>query len=206
MALDVIGAGLGRTSTMSMKLALERLGLGPCYHMTEVFSHPEFAELWLEAANGRPDWERIFDGYRSTVDWPACVFWRELRDAYPDAKVLLTYREPQVWFRSIDRTILDVMRSGAGGDPPPGAMAKMGQRLVLGTFEGNIDDAEHVIACYRRHCETVIAEVPSDRLLVWRPDDGWASLCAFLDVPVPDEPFPHTNTTEDFRSFFALDV
>ncbi|MDE2487101.1 MAG: sulfotransferase family protein, partial [Alphaproteobacteria bacterium] len=105
MTLKVIGAGYGRTGTMSLKLALEQLGFGPCYHMVEVFKNPQAPAWWLEAADGRPDWAKIFNGYSATVDWPSATFYRELAEAYPDAKVILTERDPEAWFRSTQATI-----------------------------------------------------------------------------------------------------
>ena len=113
MALTVIGAGLGRTATFSLKFALEHVGFGPCYHMAEVFAGARRnVPLWLEAVQGKPNWEAIFDGYTSTTDYPACTYWRELADFYPDAKVILSVRDPDTWFDSVSETIFSKQMQG----------------------------------------------------------------------------------------------
>src|SRR5215207_3434894 len=96
MPLSVVGAGLGRTGTMSLKLALERVGFGPCYHMKEVFEHLDaHVPAWDRAANGEwVDWDGLFDGYRAGVDLPVAAFYRELSEHYATAKVILTVRNP----------------------------------------------------------------------------------------------------------------
>ncbi|MCB2098759.1 MAG: hypothetical protein KDE05_14095, partial [Parvularculaceae bacterium] len=106
MTLSVIGAGLGRTGTASLKVALETLGLGKCHHMSEVFGSPEQTDLWVKAAHGAPDWPTIFKGYGSAVDFPTAAFWRELADYYPDAKIILSLRDPEKWYESTQETIL----------------------------------------------------------------------------------------------------
>ena len=103
--LKVIGAGFGRTGTYSLKLALEQLGFGPCYHGIEVLRNPSTAQLWIDAADGKPDWAKIFAGRNSTVDWPSCTFYAELADFYPGARVILTERDPEAWFTSTQNTI-----------------------------------------------------------------------------------------------------
>ena len=114
MALELIGAGLGRTGTLSLKAALERLGYAPCYHMIEVLTAPERGRHWLaRTPTGARDWDAIFRGYRATVDWPAAAFWRELVDRYPDAKVLLSLRDADRWYDSVMNTIYPVMTAGA---------------------------------------------------------------------------------------------
>src|SRR3712207_228473 len=111
MAIEVIGAGFGRTGTMSLKVALEELGFGPCYHMIELFGHPEHVELWETASQGKPvDWEKLFSGYRATTDWPACSFYGELMQRYPNAKVILTVRDPDRWYESTYNTIYGMRR------------------------------------------------------------------------------------------------
>lgn len=198
MTLKVIGAGLGRTGTLSLKLALERLGLGPCYHMMEVFARPEAPELWCEAADGRPDWERIFDGYNSTVDWPSASFYRQLADAYPDAKVILTERDPEAWFASTQATIFNFPPQQ--GEPNP--WQRMVAKVIGGMFDGRMREREHVISVYERHNAEVRASIPAERLLIYYAEQGWAPLCDFLGLPVPDEPMPHLNSTEEFRTRF----
>jgi hypothetical protein len=95
MTLKVIGAGFGRTGTSSLKQALEDLGFGPCHHMTEVIAHPQQVPVWEAAMNGEPvEWEDVFHAYQSAVDWPSAAFYEPLMERYPDARVILTVRDP----------------------------------------------------------------------------------------------------------------
>ena len=202
MSLQIVGAGVGRTGTLSLKLALEQLLGGPCYHMAEVFSHPDHVAMWHAAALGDPpDWDVLFDGYVAAVDWPASAYWRQLAAAYPDAPVLLsTRRDAATWFKSASDTILDHLR---GDEVPEGmeAWSEMVQAMFRTHFgDIRLDDAEAVMAAYERHNAEVRAEAPAERLLDWQPGDGWEPICAALGVPVPDEPFPHVNTTEEFQA------
>ncbi len=204
MSLKVIGAGFGRTGTHSLKLALEMLGFAPCHHMVEVFAHPGQSEQWEAIARGgTPDWDALLGGYKAGVDWPICHFWRELAQAYPDAKILLTERDAESWYKSISETIFHFMSLGSAGQSDPVRLAQMSMaRLIVAdqTF-GNRYDKQHVIDVYRHHNETVKREVPKDRLLVYDVSQGWKPLCDFLGVPVPETPFPKVNTTEDFRNY-----
>lgn len=196
MTLSVVGAGLGRTGTSSLKLALEQLGLGRCYHMVEVLENPEAAPLWLEAAHGRPDWERIFAGYGATVDYPGCRFWRELSAYYPDAKVLLSVRDPEAWYESARATIFsDFWLERCRSSP----MAEFFNETVFRDFGygDRLGDRDFMIDYFRRHTEEVKAAIPPERLLVYDAAEGWAPLCAFLDVEAPATPFPRANTREE---------
>lgn len=195
MPLSVIGAGFGRTGTLSLKLALEQLGFGPCYHMMEVFKTPQAAGWWEDVADGKPaDWEKIFEGYGATVDWPAATFWRELAQAYPQAKVILSLRDPEAWFASTQATIFKA-RHDEDGHP----FARMILKVIGDLFDRRMQDKDHVIEVYNRHNETVRRLIPSERLLVYNAAEGWEPLCAFLGVPVPAAPMPKVNTTEDFQ-------
>ncbi|HUL63869.1 MAG TPA: sulfotransferase [Burkholderiaceae bacterium] len=196
MALKVIGTGLGRTGTMSLKLALEQLGFGPCHHMVEVFMHPESIPLWVAAGSGKADWPAIFGGYQSVVDYPGCKFWRELIDYYPDAKVLHSTRDPERWFESTQATIF---APGSPADNPPEPMRPFFE-VVAGEFKGRIHDRSFMIDYFNRHTEAVLAAVPKDRLLVFDAAQGWAPLCAFLGVPVPNTPFPRENSRAEFQA------
>lgn len=193
--LDIIGAGFGRTGTESMKRALEILGFGPCYHMYEVMPNPERYQTWLDIYDGKitPDWDRVFDGYRSTVDWPAVRYWRELADAYPDAKILLTTRDPDSWFDSMSRTILKVVRDEEAPDT-------IGARLVREEFGDRTDDRDHVTGVYNAHVAEVQAAFGPDRLLTYELGSGWAPLCTFLGVDVPEVAYPKGNATEEFHA------
>jgi hypothetical protein len=212
--LKVIGAGFGRTGTLSLKEALNQLGFGPCYHMTEVFSHPEHIDLWEAAAKGEPiDWNDIFADYRATVDWPSCTFYKELMAAYPNAKVLLTVRDPENWYESVNSTIYGVSRRSPRSPfvaVISFAMRKfvpeMRKRLHMlnaiiwkGTFGGKFEDKDYAIMLFKRHIELVKQYVPPEKLLVYNVKEGWEPLCAFLGVAVPQaEPFPHVNVRESF--------
>jgi len=207
MSLKIIGAGFGRTGTMSLKIALEQLGLGPCYHMMEVQQAPERAGAWIDALNGDPvDWDAVFEGYAATVDWPACRFWRELAERYPEAKVLLSLREVGGWHKSISNTIFKVLshaptEGGPGFDRSPVAMAR---RIVTeDAFDGRLDDAEHVMNVFEKHNRAVRDAIDPGRLLIYEPGQGWEPLCDFFEVPVPSSDYPHANTTEAFAEMFG---
>lgn len=197
MSLQVIGAGFGRTGTLSMKTALEQLGVGPCHHMMEVFDKPEQIPLWQAAADGEAvDWDELFSGYNSMVDWPGCYFWRELADFYPNARVLLTKRDAQKWFESVDATIFQGMRHENVRQNPHG---KMVDKLISqNTFNGDINNREHMIDIYNKHNQEVIDSIAPERLLVFEATQGWLPLCNFLQVDVPDTDYPRSNSKEDF--------
>jgi hypothetical protein len=202
MALQVIGAGFGRTGTLSLKLALEQLGFGPCHHMVEVFAHPETIPLWIAAADGRPDWPAIFDGYGSTVDWPTATFYRELAEAYPDAKVILTERDPESWFASTQATIFSRDLPPDSEDP----WTIMVGKVIGELFGRQLHDKQRAIGVYEAHNARVREVIPPERLLVYQVSEGWAPLCAFLDAPVPDAPMPKVNSTEEFQTKLAHEL
>jgi Sulfotransferase domain len=194
--LKIIGAGFGRTGTLSLKYALEELGFRPCYHMTELFSKPGASEMWEAIARGAPvDWNTVFAGYQATVDWPACAFYKELMQAYPEAKVLLTVREPEKWYESARNTIYQVTDRNRLSPH-----ARMINSLIWeGTFDCRFEDKAYAIAIFQRHIEEVRQFVPAEKLLVYAVKEGWEPLCAFLGVKVPvDTPFPHLNDREEF--------
>jgi len=193
MALKVIGAGFGRTGTMSLKVALEKLGFSRCYHMVECFPKgPKHWNLWTEVINGKADWDSIFDGFEATVDFPACTSYRALAEFYPDAKVLLSVRSPETWYTSTQETIfaepwVDWLQTS---DAAP---------YMLGTvnnyFDNRMHDREHLIARFNQHIDDVMAAIAPDRLLVFEAKQGWGPLCKFLDLPVPEGDFPYINDT-----------
>jgi len=196
MPLSVIGAGFGRTGTLSLKLALDQLGFGPCYHMIEVFKDPMAPGYWEAAADGRPvDWEEVFAGYGSTVDWPAATFYQQLADAYPQAKVILTVRDPEAWFASTQATIFARPLTDSADD----AWARMAVKVIGDLFDRKMSDKQKLIDVYHRHNATVQRVVPAERLLVYDVAEGWEPLCRFLGVPAPDGPMPRVNSTEEFR-------
>jgi hypothetical protein len=195
MALKVIGAGLGRTGTLSLKLALEHLGFGPCYHMMEIMSAArERLPQWVSVVRGSPDWDAIFEGFQSTVDYPTCYFWRELADHYPDAKVVLSTRDAEGWFTSVNKTI---MSPGSVESMRAGPFAEFMNGTVLKDFGDKVHDRAFMEDYFRKWEASVIDGLPTERLLVHRPGNGWAPLCAFLGVPVPDAPYPRVNSSED---------
>lgn len=201
MSIEVIGVGLGRTGTASLKLAIEQLGFGPCHHMLEVLQNEGMGPLWSARARGEPvPWSRLLGGYRATLDWPSVYFWRDLVREYPGAKVILTLRDPQAWYASISATIFRALAAPLPSEPGPvreqRAMAL--DIIVERHFEGRAHDIEHALSVYARHNAQVQAEVPSGRLLVYDVARGWEPLCAFLGMPVPDAPFPHTNRRDEF--------
>jgi hypothetical protein len=218
-SLRVIGVGFGRTGTLSLREALVRLGYGPCDHMLENFEHPERFTLWREAWRrkraGEPiDWRPLLEGYRAIVDWPGAHFWRELITAHPDAKVILTVRDPQRWYESTVNTIYRLRSS---------VNASLGERAVMGlltltrprlrqgtevvddiiwrdTFNGRFADREHALLVFTDHIQEVKATVPAERLLVFDVKEGWGPLCEFLGLHVPKgEPFPHANDGASFE-------
>jgi len=207
MTLAVIGAGFGRTGTLSFKIALEMLGFAPCYHMVEVLQHEGHAQLWHQAADAPvPDW-RMLNGYQAAVDWPVCYFWRELAASFPQAKVVLTLRDPQRWYQSVYETIYQLMRRPILEQMPPIVRAQhiMATDLVLQrTFGGRFEDRGHAIAVYERHNEMVQRSIPSERLLVYEVSQGWTPLCNFLGLPVPEAPYPQVNSTDEFKNQFQL--
>jgi len=212
--VKVVGAGFGRTDTMSLKVALETLGFGPCYHMMEVFEHPEHVGFWQAAWRGEPaDWDGVLGGYKAAVDWPACAFYEQLMERNPDAKVILTVRDPERWYESTRSTIYELsmiatrsplfrlvfgairlLRFGRV------AMRNMAEEIIWdGTFDGRFEDKRHAIEVFNRHNEEVRRRVPQDRLLVYEVKEGWGPLCEFLGVEEPDTPFPRLNDAAEMR-------
>lgn len=209
MALQVIGAGFGRTGTMSMQAALNQLGFGPTYHMNDVFQNPSHAQIWLDyGKTGSADWDAVFRKYQATVDFPACCAWRELYHAYPDAKVVLTVRDPDSWWESTasvlypTRTLYPAWLKRMV--PFTQRWLDMVDRLVWsGTFDGRFLDKTDAIQVFNQHIREVEAHCDPERLLVFEVAQGWQPLCDFLGVPVPDEPFPHLNDAASLKRRFA---
>jgi hypothetical protein len=208
MALKVVGAGFGRTGTLSLKNALEKLGFGPCYHMIELFPRPEHIAMWHRLAFGHPmDWDEIFRGFRATVDWPASRWWREIAAHYPDAKVLLSVRDPEAWYKSMSDTIYQPMKSPVPDDAPEMVrlQSEMIRKSVLAeTFDNRFDNKAHAIEVFQRHNQEVRDAIDPARLLVFDVREGWAPLCRFLEVPVPEEPFPRLNDTATTQAMIRM--
>lgn len=201
---------------MSLKAALEELGFGPCYHMIEVFAHPEHADHWQAAWRGEPvDWEGFLGGYEAAVDWPACSFYEELMERYPDAKVILTVRDPERWYESMRSTIYKLTRISTRSSLSRVGLAflslfvsgtftirplQIAEEIVLrGTFDGKFEDKHHAIEVFNRNNEEVRRRVPQERLLIYEVKEGWEPLCEFLGVEEPDKPFPRLNDAAEMR-------
>lgn len=193
--MKIIGAGFGRTGTLSLKKALEELGFGPCYHMVEVIKNWSHSKYWQAAADGRPvDWGALFEKYQSSVDYPASIFYREIYQAFPNAKILLSVRDPQRWYQSTLETIYTATKMPNWMKKVIPFIPKMVDDVVWdGIFEGRFENQEFAIEVFNQWIETTKQNIPADRLLIFDVKEGWEPLCKFLDVPVPDTPFPHVN-------------
>ena len=207
MTLRVVGAGIGRTGTHSLKNGLELLLGAPCYHMIEVFGRPDDIGVWHDAINGSPpDWNAFLSDYESAVDWPACAFWRELSAASPDAVILLSTRESaDAWWKSANDTIFQVTEQPPTDDPMLEKQRAMALDMFSKTFTPDWRDEAKAKRAYEAHNADVRASVPADRLVDWQPGDGWEPICEKLGMPVPSEPFPHVNTTDDFRAMLGME-
>ena len=203
--MDVIGVGFGRTGTLSLKAALERLGVGPCMHMIPVLEDPERARLFRKAAAGDgASLEAALDGHRSTVDWPGTYFWRYLVDRHPHAKVVLTVRDPQEWYDSAYRTIYRAATGPRPADEGAATAIDMAHAVVWdGTFDGRFADRDFAVRVFTEHIDAVRREVPAERLLEYEVKQGWEPLCAFLGRPVPQEEFPRLNDSAAFAEMAA---
>jgi len=176
-----------------MRKALNTLGVGPTHHMHEIGSSAVHRQLWLDLVNGAtPDWVELFNGYNACVDWPSAYYWRALIREYPDAKVLLTMRSAESWWKSFEATIL---RHILNTDDRHGFTHQL---IAQQVFEGRPDDRDHAIRIYNRNVDEVIGSVAPDRLLVHNLGDGWLPLCRWLECPVPEIEYPYGNTTKDF--------
>lgn len=198
MALEIIGAGFGRTGTYSLKAALERLGFGPCHHMSEVIDNPEQIGLWSEVAAGRPDFDSIFEGFRSAVDFPVSAYWQDVLAVTPGAKVILSDRDPDDWYGSFSQTILPLILDTAAWPDNRRAWFKMIDDVIVVKALGGRTDRDGILAAYRANAEAARALQAEGRALIFRSSDGWAPLCDFLGVEVPDEPYPKTNPRAEF--------
>jgi hypothetical protein len=197
--VEVIGAGVGRTGTYSLKLALEQLGFGPCYHMEEVLKDPgRQVPMWSAAARGTVDWQAILAGYRSAVDWPAAAFWHELADAYPEAKVILTTRSAESWCDSYLETIHAFMSKRDEAPPHHQSWFEMAFAVVAKSGFGGKTSRVDIIRAFEAHVDAVTRAIPAQRLLVYEVKDGWQPLCTFLGKAPPAVRFPRSNNREEF--------
>ncbi len=201
MALSVIGAGHGRTGTASLKIALEELGFGPCHHMSELLAHPETWDFWARAYRGEPaDFEIGYKGFRSGVDDPTTSFWAPLAERYPNAKVILSVRDAEGWYKSGQDSVLsqDMVRFIENAPPQIKPFIDLFEPMGWDPRNPKTHDRDYMIGWFKRHNEEVKRRIVPSRLLVYQVSDGWAPLCRFLDVPVPEKPFPRVNSTAEF--------
>jgi hypothetical protein len=199
MTLQVIGVGVGRTGTYSLKLAINQLGLGPCHHMEAVLQNQASqVPLWVDALEGKPDWSKIYDGYASAVDWPTAGFFRELSAAYPSAKFVLTVRTPESWTASFLATIYKLLSEKDQAPAEMQAWLDMGIGVISKSGFPTGLDVTSLQNAFVAHNDAVKAAIPEDRLLTYQVKEGWGPLCGFLDVPEPSEPFPRTNDRSEF--------
>ena len=201
MTLEIIGPGFGRTGTSSLKTALEHLGYGPAHHMFEVRDNPSQLPHWQALARGEaPDWNAVFAGYRSQVDWPGARYWRELAAFYPDAKIILTVRDPNEWYDSVERTILQLLAGrGKIGDPHVAGLVEMAHAVVeVGEFGGRMTDRDYAIGVFNKRIADVKSAFPAGRLLVLDVAEGWEPLCRFLGCEIPAISFPRLNSSRQF--------
>lgn len=209
MSLKVIGAGFGRTGTLSTKAALERLGFNKCHHMLEVFPSDRQLDAWHAIGRGEaPDWDSMFDGFQANVDFPSAGYWREISQHFPDAKILLTTRSFDSWYESASETIYPVSKKIPGWMTVIPKVRKI-KDMTNGTiwdrvFHGKFEDKDYARQIFEQHEADVKAAFGPDRLLVFHPKEGWEPLCAFLNVPVPDEPFPNVNDRADFQKRIGM--
>ncbi|MEZ5365465.1 MAG: sulfotransferase [Bryobacterales bacterium] len=197
--MKVIGAGVGRTGTYSLRKALNDLGFGPCHHMEEVLKNMQAqVPLWSSAVAGAADWPAIFSGYNSAVDWPTACFFRELAEAYPEAKFVLSHRSPEIWADSFEFTIYKALSQKDKMPPEMGDWLAMCEAVIAKTGFPPGMSRDELVQAFVAHNQAVQAAIPAERLLVYEVKEGWEPLCAFLGVDVPDEPFPRTNSRKEF--------
>jgi len=203
--MKLIGAGFGRSGTMSIKAALEQLGCGPCYHMKITLKRYHHMRFFMRAWTGKKvNWKKFFRRYQSVVDWPTCTFYRELMTEFPDARVLLNIRDPESWYESMKETIFAIQPAFPWWFP--GIVRRMHDEIIWGgSLKGVFEDREKTLAVYRQYIEDVKSTVPAGRLLVYNVNEGWKPLCDFLGVPVPEgKSYPHINERKSFKQLILL--
>jgi hypothetical protein len=208
MTLKVIGAGFGRTGTLSLKTALEKLGFEKCYHMVEILKSFRDMKYWTEIMRGgKAEWEALFNGYQAALDWPVAAYYRDLMTVYPDAKVILTVRDPHSWHRSIMTTLYQAQRKSVVRltriiPPLHRFLHAMEYAIWQDLFQDKLEDKDYAIKVFNKHIEEVKRVVPPERLLIFEARQGWEPLCSFLNVPVPvDQPYPHRHNGTPMRRF-----
>ncbi len=215
MSIQVIGAGFGRTGTQSLQIALEKLGFGPCYHNESLLRNPEDIVHWKAAyKHKKVNWQELFKNHRAVVDFPGSMYYQELADIYPEAKVILTTRDPEKWYQSVRSTItgfdqgistkLRLLLSAAYSKKSRNllqVLAHNDKAVWEKYFKGRFMDKAWAIKKYEAHIEEVKNAIPKERLLVLELGEGWKPLCNFLGMPVPEEPYPKSNKKENFAKW-----
>lgn len=205
MPLEVIGAGFGRTGTNSLKVALETLGYQKCHHMKEVIPSRKQSQLWARVADGeKVSWDEVFEGFAAAVDWPSAAYYQALAEYYPEAKVVLSVRDPEKWYVSARETIYPLSHSFPRWimflSKPSRRLRDAINGIVWdGVFDGRFEEKEHAIRIFNEHIDEVKRVIPGDRLLIHEAKDGWDPLCAFLGKPVPSTPYPRVNEAKDLK-------
>ena len=203
--LRIVGAGLGRTGTDALKIALEALLGGSCYDVSELLPRAGDLAVWRAALWKEPvDWKLLLDGYTATIGWPAASFWNEILAAHAGAFVLLSSRDPDEWWTSIERTVVPLLMHA---DPAAGDAFNARRELLRALLRSRLTpdwlDREAATKAYERHNARVRAEVPPAQLIDWHAGDGWGPICAALELPVPDLEFPREDSVADFRAKLA---
>ncbi len=218
MSIKIIGAGLPRTGTNTLKVSLEKLGYMKTYHMKELLVHPENLRYWLLLREtGTTNWEELYNGYQATVDFPGYPWYKEHMKQYPDAKVILTIRPFEKWHESVYSTIWQAQHPSESQkmemkqkmDAEPRLQATMKcvefakEVIMEDHFQGRFLDKAFAEKVFNKHIEDVKANVPAEKLLIFDVSEGWGPLCNFLGVPEPVEPLPHTNKRENFKEMLG---
>jgi len=201
--MEIIGVGIGRTGSLSLKLALEKLGYKPCYHILDVLGNPGIIKIWLSIASGKTiDWKKLFRNYRAGLDYPFPTHYQEYLDAFPEVKVILTVRDPDEWYESATQTIFYLQHFLINWLPWG---EKIGKTTIwYRLFKGRFKDKDFAIMVFKKHTEDIKECVPEDQLLVMDVKEGWRPLCHFLDIPIPDTPFPYVNRRQTVKMLMAL--
>jgi hypothetical protein len=202
-SMKIIGAGFSRTGTFSLKQAIQALGFEPCYHGDVIFQRPDHVEVWRKVLQKPPDWQLLFSGYQAGLDSPICFFWREIRATFPDAKVILTKRDPDEWYESLKASLYQAMMNPERAPKEIQGALKMAKSIVLDhVFDGRFEDRNYAIEVYNEHNKSVEASFTNDpsSLLIFEVSKGWGPLCDFLDKEIPKIAFPNTNSREQFQA------
>lgn len=211
MALKVIGTGLPRTGTASLKGALQLLGYQQTYHMDNLLNNPAMVKYWVELFDtGKTDFDVLFDGFTASTDFPGFFAYKALLKKYPESKFILTTRDLDSWYDSIHKTVFQAVTSFFAKETPTDSMRRVEgvfqllDRYLFGQFfNGTFTDKEKTLSIVKAYLQEVKQNIPDGQMLVYEISEGWEPLCDFLDLPVPDLEFPYKNKREDFNTMIA---